>query len=267
MQGLAKDDCYVTLSTYTNANYNSISWINEIGTNGLPTHSSRQPWLGPPPGFPWSRWATTETQMPPQLTPYGGDETPYLSQLIALTLGDEWNLNDSAIRDRLVSWFVAVRTNWPNTILYHNSWGSQVGDTNLADFYIRAQPDMLCFDTYPWKSVWDANQPDHIGPPIGGPPTAWYGDLRRYREHARGARLPLGVYRQTFHSVQDYDYTVYRDPSRSELRLNTFAAMAFSATFFTDFVYNTGAASLFTITFQRFGRYCDQHQRALLRAG
>jgi Immunoglobulin domain len=253
VQGLAQDDCYVTLSTYTNLNYSSICWVNGTDGNGVTIHSSRNPWLGEPSGFAWARWAGSETQMPPQLTPYGGDETPYVGQLFALCMGDEWDLNDPSVRTRLVSWFDAVRTNWPNAMLYHNNWGSQIADGNLADFYTRAQPDMLCFDTYPWTSVWDVNQPEHIGAPIGGPPTSWYGDLRRYREHARAAGVPLGIYRQTFHAVQDYNTTVYRDPSRSELRLNTFGALAFSATLFTDFIYNTGAGSLFTKTFNGSG--------------
>jgi len=51
---------------------------------------------------------------------------------------------------------------------------------------------------------------------------------------------------QTFHAVQDYDQTVYRDPSASELRLNHFGALAFNAKVLTDFTYNTGASSLFT---------------------
>jgi hypothetical protein len=249
LQGLSQDDCYLHLDTFTNANYTSINWINSI----TPAHSSRPDWMGAAPGFLWARWASDETQMPPQTTPYGGDEGPYLSQLLALQLGDEWNLNDDATRTRLVNWFNAVRINWPNTILYHNNWGSQIGDSQLADFYTRAQPDMLCFDTYPWQSVWDVNQPDHIGAPIAGPPTGWYGDLRRYREHAKGANIPLGIYRQTFHAVQDYDGHVFRDPSQSELRLNTFAALAFNVKYLTDFVYNTGAASLFTKTFNGSG--------------
>jgi len=41
--------------------------------------------------------------------------------LVSLQLGDEWDLNDATTRARLVNWFTAVRTNWPNTILYHNS--------------------------------------------------------------------------------------------------------------------------------------------------
>ena len=99
---------------------------------------------------------------------------------------------------------------------------------------------MLCFDAYPWKSDYTTRTP------LAGPPTSWYGDLRRYREHARDAGVPLGCYMQTFHAVQDYDQTVYRDPSPSELRLNHFGALAFNAKVLIDFTYNTGASSLFT---------------------
>jgi hypothetical protein len=101
---------------------------------------------------------------------------------------------------------------------------------------------MLCFDTYPWRSNYQSRKPE---PPPGGSPTHWYGDLRRYREHARQANVPLGTYRQSFHAVQDYDSTVYRDPSPSEFRLNTFAALAFNVKFLIDFTYNTGSSSFF----------------------
>src|SRR5207253_6305082 len=135
----------------------------------------------------------------------------------------------------------------------HNNWGGQLTDAALADFVTRAKPDMMCFDTYPWQSVYDINQPNHTGPPIPGPGSGlvanWFGYLRQDREYARGAGIPLGVYRQTFHALQDYNSTVYRDPSPSELRLATFAPMAFNAKFFADFTYNTGASSLFTNAF------------------
>src|SRR5206468_10526084 len=91
-----------------------------------------------------------------------------------------------------------------------------------------------------WKSDYTTRVP------ISGPPTSWYGDLRRYREHAKGANIPLATYVQTFHAVQDYDQTVYRDPSPSELRLNHSGALAFNAKVLIDFTYNTGASSLFT---------------------
>ena len=45
--------------------------------------------------------------MPPQVTPYGGDETPFLSQLLAVQLGDEWSINDGPTRTNLINWFTS----------------------------------------------------------------------------------------------------------------------------------------------------------------
>ena len=225
VQGMVTKDDGFHLSTYTNANYSSIHWLWE----------SNPSLMGAAPGFAWSRWALDETKVPPQ-----GSEGAYMSQLVTLQLGDEWHLNDDAVRTRAVNWFSAIRSNFPNTILYMNSWGGQVTDGPLGDFVVRAQPDMLCFDKYPWKSDYATRVP------IGGPPTSWYSELRRYREHARAANIPFGCYVQTFHAVEDYSQTVYRDPSASELRLNHFGALVFNAKALIDFTYNTGASSLFT---------------------
>lgn len=225
VQGMATKDDVFHLLTYSNANYSSICWLWECNPALMDAA----------PGFPWSRWVGSETNLPP-----GRAEGPFMDQLVSLQLGDEWHLNDPAIRSRAVHWFHAIRTNFPATILYMNNWGGQVGDAALGDFIARARPDMLCFDTYPYRSDYTTRTP------IGGPPTSWYSELRRYREHARGANIPFGCYVQTFHAVQDYDRTVYRDPSGSELRLNHFAALAFNAKVLIDFTYNTGASSLFT---------------------
>ena len=225
IQGLVTRDDVFHLNTYSNANYTSIQWLWD----------SNPSQMGAAPGFPWSRWVSDPTNMPPV-----GSESSYMSQLISLQLGDELNLNDATIRTRAVDWLNAVRGNFPNTILYMNNFGGQVGDSQLADFIMRAKPDMLCFDAYPWRSDYTTRAS------LPGPPTSWYGDLRRYREHARDGNVPLGTYVQTFHAVQDYDQTVYRDPSPSELRLNHFGALAFNAKALIDFTYNTGASSLFT---------------------
>ncbi|MDQ6631346.1 MAG: hypothetical protein M3Y82_06265 [Verrucomicrobiota bacterium] len=254
IQGLVTPDNWFHPDTYSNANYTAVSFLwNSTGNLGPPSK-----FLGPAPGSLWARWVTDETNMPGMGFGQTGNgnsfsrtnEIPYTNQLVSIQLGDEWNLNDDATRTRLVNWFLTVRSNWPNAILYHNNWGGQVGDTQLSDFISRARPDMLCFDTYPWQSIYDLNQPNHTGAPIPGPGSTllqgWYGYLRQDREYARAFGIPLAIYRQTFHAVQDYDQHIFRDPSPSELRLNTFAAMAFSAKFFSDFTYNTGAASLFT---------------------
>ncbi|MEX2170340.1 MAG: hypothetical protein WD851_13585 [Pirellulales bacterium] len=226
VQGMVTKDDVFHLATFQNANYSAIHWLWE----------SSPAQHGPAPGFPWARWVSNESQMP------GATEQPYLSQLVALQLGDEWHLNDPAVRDRAVNWFNAIRNQWPDTILYMNNWGGQVNDAELGDFITRARPDMLAFDTYPFTSTYPTGPPNA---PAYGSPTNWYSELRRYRVHAQNADIPFGIYRQTFHAVQDYNQTIYRDPSPSEMNLNTFGALAFGATTFIDFTYNTGASSLF----------------------
>ena len=226
LQGLVQWADYFHLDTYSNANYDSINW----GWGSDPSS------MDDTAGFPWARWASATTNMPPQ-----DGEAPYLNELLALQVGDEWDLNTDSVRDALVSWFNSVQTNWPNTILFHNNWAGQVLDPQLSDFIARAHPDMLCFDGYPWQSDYTT------GMPLGGPPTSWYSELRRYRAWGETYNIPFGVYRQTFHAVQDYNSTIYRNPSPSELRLLTSAALAFNAKFFTDFTYNSGSTSLFDI--------------------
>jgi hypothetical protein len=230
IQGMATKDDVFHLQTYEDANYTAINWLWDLNTS---LH-------GAAPGFPWARWVHDQSEMPPRA---GANEEPYLSKLVALSLGDEKNLNDPAVRDPYINWFNAVKPNYPNTILYANNYGGQVNDAALADFINRAQPDMIAFDTYPWRSNYTTRQPE---PPAGGSPTSWYSELRRYRIHSANAGIPLATYRQSFHAVQDYDQKVYRDPSPSEFRLNTFGALAFNVKFLVDFTYNTGASSYFT---------------------
>lgn len=233
LQALATKDDVFHLDTCSNANFTTVTWLWD----------SNPSLLGPAPGFPWARWANGETNMPGP--PNHADELPYLGQLVSLQLADEWDLNNDAIRTQAADWFNSVRSNWPNTILYGNNWGGQIADGPLGDFIARAQPDMLCFDSYPCQSDYSTRLP--IGWNMHNSLlTSWYSELRRYRQWARNYNIPFGAYRQTFHAVQDYNTTVYRDPSPSELRLNTFGALAFNAKFLINFTYNTGASSLFT---------------------
>jgi hypothetical protein len=223
LQGMVTKDDVFELSAYQDANYTAVNWLWE----------SNPSLHGAAPGFPWARWVGDEKQMP------GGAEQPYLKQLVALQLGDEWHLDDTATRDRAVNWLNAIRNDWPNTILYMNNWGGQVGDAALHDFITRARPDMLSFDTYPFQSDPATHAPNA---PAYGSPTNWYGEMRKYRIHAQNAGIPWAIYRQTFHSIESG--REYRTPSQSEMNLNTFAALAFGATTFIDFTYNTGASSV-----------------------
>ncbi len=223
------------VSTCSNANYTAVLW-----TWDSPRSYDNMSGLMGSPGFPWGRWASDENDMPPL-----GQEASYMGQLGHLQLADEWDLNDSTTRTRAVNWFNSLSGNWPNTILAANNWGGQISDGNLIDFVSRAQPDMICFDTYPWQCVWDGSASNHIGAVIPGPPTSWYTFLRIYRDISRAYNIPFGNYVQTFHAVQDYNNTVYRDPSPSELRLNHSGALAFNSKMLIDFLYNNGSSSLF----------------------
>ena len=262
LQGLTiiGDDFH--LDTYSNADFTSIEWMNQSGPS----------LMGPPPGYPWSRMVSSETNMPgPPAFP---DETPYLPQLLSLQLGDEWDLSNPSTLARAVTWFNSAHTNFPNVLLFGNNWGGQIQPGPLQDFITNAQPDMVCFDTYPFQSQYDVNAPGDIGQPISwNMPNSlleqWYGYLAEYRALGLTYNLPLAIYLQTFHSVQSYNTTVYRDPSPSELRLNTAAALAFNAKWLMSFIYNTGNSSLFTTpggdTYPTplYYEMCDANRRAL----
>ena len=128
VQGMVTRDDVFHLTTYQNANHTSINWL----------WNSNPSLMGAAPGFPWSRWVSAETNVPPQ-----GAELPYMSQLVSLQLGDEWNLNEDATRTRAVNWFHAIRASFPASILYMNNYGGQVGDAQLSDFISRASPDIV----------------------------------------------------------------------------------------------------------------------------
>lgn len=230
LQGMVQCADYFHLNTYTNDNYTSVNWFS-------PSNPSL---MGPPPGVPWSRWVNNSNDMPPEIM-QDVDETPYMSQLISLEMADELNLDDGPTRTNEINWFNSVRSNFPNTILYINNYSGQVSDANLGDFISKGQPDMICFDNYPFLSDYNTRVP------ISWPFTSWFSELRRYRQWSIATGIPYGTYMQTFHSVEDYDQRVYRNPSPSELRFNTSAALAFNAKVLTGFTYNTGATSLFNI--------------------
>jgi len=71
VQGMVTRDDVFHLTTYSNANYTSINWLWD----------SSPSLMGTAPGFPWSRWAGNETNMPGM--PPRTNEIPYLSQLVS----------------------------------------------------------------------------------------------------------------------------------------------------------------------------------------
>jgi len=223
LQGLVSTGDYFHLDTYTNANYSTIGW-------GWTSDPSQLSGTKTPP---WSRWVDDITNMPPI-----GGEPSYMSNLVSLSLSDEPYLDSQSYFTKMTNWFLSVKDNYPNTILFLNNWGGEVSDGTLSSFIAQGKPDMITFDQYPWQSD------QTTGVPIAGPPTSYYNELRRYRAWAMAYNIPFGTYRQTYHAVES-DGRIMRNPSPSELRLSTFSALAFNAKTLMDFTYNSGASSLF----------------------
>lgn len=214
------------------AEFTGVTWIWGEYDNSL---------LGPAPGIPWGRWVSDPgdprtgigdlNDMPPTTSPV--NEAPYMSNLVLLQLGDEHDLNNATYRANTANWYNTVRANFPNTILYCNSWGYQLQDGNYGDYINTSNPDMLSMDTYEFTT--------NVNP--AGSPAYLYHSMRQVRAFGSGYGKPYQLYTQTYHASGDVPPR--RDPSDSELRLNYFAGAAFGFTSFIDFTYNTGASSLF----------------------
>jgi len=184
--------------------------------------------LGPPPGMPWCKWIGEDEQL-------NDDEKAYESNLVALQLRDEQNLNDEKILALGKKWFDDNRKTHPNVILYTNQYGGLLTDANMQRYIQTCKPDMLSFDTYP---IWETQDNWR----------SYFGDLQRYRNFSNAAGIPFACWMQTFHGENKY-----RDPSESELRLDVFGAWAWGAKMQTCFTYNAGSSALFKKTFNGSG--------------
>jgi hypothetical protein len=248
-------------STYSGAGYTMDNWENTPNFDQMGSAT-------------WSQWVSSpggayDKAAYMAVLPGGANEpvaAPVLNNLVSLEMGDELNLNDPAVFATEVQWFQDAKKQLPNVLLYANHYGGQVSDTTLGNFIAQAHPDLICFDEYPFQSVYNPNgsgNPDDTSSytPIGGPPNAWMSQLWRYRQFGIGYNVPVATYMQVFHSVEDYDSTVYRDPSESELHMNASVALAFNVKALIGFQYN---ASSSTTLFTKPGG--DSHPTALYAA-
>ncbi len=234
-------------STYSAAGYTMQNWENEPNYDQLGSAAWSQ-WVGAP--------STTYDKASFMANLPGGanepNAAPYLNNLVSLEMGDELNLNDPNVFNTEVQWFQDTRQQLPGVMLYANHYAGQVSDTTLGNFIAQAHPDFICFDEYPFTSVYEPNgsgNPNDASSytPIGGPPNGWMSELWRYRQFGIGYNVPVAAYMQVFHSVEDYDSIVYRDPSESELHMNASVALAFNVKSLIGFQYNASSSTtLFT---------------------
>ena len=51
-----------------------------------------------------------------------------------ISVGDEQWLNDSNVYNATANWLNSYRGNFPNTLLYTNQWGTEVGESLMVSF-------------------------------------------------------------------------------------------------------------------------------------
>ena len=150
LQSMVQSADFFNLTTYTNANFTSVSWLSPSSPSSL----------GSPPGFPWGRWVTDPTDMPPQ----NGEDT-YLSSLQSLELSDEPNLQDGPTytNERKLVFVQAKQLSEHSPLREQLRMGRRLRQCPWQYFIAAAHPDMLCFDDeYPFTAQYDTNYSNSI---------------------------------------------------------------------------------------------------------
>ena len=184
--------------------------------------------MSPPPGIPWG--LTDYDDVDSVQGDIEPEAYPYASSLVSYQHRDEQNITSSAELAYLKSSMASFHVKRPNVITYTNQYGTQFSYSQLQNYMREVEPDMLCFDTYPFK-----------GNLQGGSPTTFYEHMQKYRQLGLAGNdgtgtqpIPYALYTQTF----TYDGVNRHIVSESEIRLNNFAAWAFGFTFVDAFMYD-----------------------------
>ena len=143
-------------------------------------------------------------------------------------MGDEQDVSDPTVQAGLKSAMATFHVNRPKVITFTNQLAGMLSDTGLRAYMQAVQPDMLCFDMYPFDGNVD-----------GGSPTVYYNYMQRYRiaglagNDGTGAQsIPVGYWTQAINP----NHIV----SESEIRLNNFSGWAFGCKFSSAFLYQGG---------------------------
>lgn len=166
------------------------------------------------------------------------EATPFLPGLVSWCFRDELDLDDPQNRAIVKTWIEAYRPQLPNTLLHTSEFGSQVSVANMQRYMQESRPDMVYFDTYPFRTD---------EPPIGGSPWFLYRDMVKYRDLGLAGHdgtgktpIPYGMWLQTFRFAYQDDNSnasVLWSPSESEMRLSQFAAWTFGFKHVSAFTY------------------------------
>lgn len=186
-------------------------------------------------GMQWALHARNNTvpSLPGQPIP-----ASLVPTLVGIQYNDEQNLGDPAILADTTAKLAQFRDLYPNALSYTNQGGPHLSISTMRNYMSIAKPDMLCFDTYPFRA----------GPYPGGSPTPLYRDLQKYRDLAVGGNdgtgsrpIPYGTYVQSYARLDDTPAS--HVVSQSEINLSYFAAWAFGNTLTNVHTYDRASES------------------------
>ena len=191
--------------------------------------------LGPAPGIPWGRWAATTDRVD-----LNAHELPYLPNLVSIQCLDEKDIRGRKLQESMATVFEQWHARSPHTITFHNSFGGAFYPNELQQFMMTVKPDILCFDSYPFRLSHIRKPPGH---PIGGSPRTWYEHMQKYRLAALAGHDGTGAQPIPYAQYLDTFLLSHEEPphltAESEIRLNQFASWTFGFTFVSAFVYNS----------------------------
>ena len=220
-------------------------------------------YAGPNDGVLWSRYVQAD-----KWTLYDV-EIPHVNELVSLQFKDEQDITDTSQLYGAGDWIEFVHDTYPdaNILCRLNQYGSQNTFAELQNFVSHAKPDMVMFDTYPFD-----------GTLAGGSPTSLYEHMQKYRKLGLAGHdgiglvpIPYGIYTQAHYIAGEQEYIM----SESEIRLNTFAALAFGFTYLETFVYeqaSIGPPAVESVLFTgsgdssptaKFAEYAETNRQAL----
>src|ERR1051326_636075 len=190
-------------------------------------------------GNKWAKWTDYNGSPSTALT---ASEQTHASDLIALSVGDEQDLNtvNSGPYTATVNWFQNRNANnyqyFPDTLCFVNHF--YFIDSAFSQFVASANPDAISFDSYPFSN------------PDGHYITSynWLSLAQQVRREALGSYVgatnnaprPYGLYVQTYHDT----YAI--DPGEAEIRWQQFAAWTMGYTFVDAFIYSGGNTNFYT---------------------
>lgn len=226
----------INLSIWRDANFTGMHFANLSWNKQMVTE--------PAGNYQWQRWWDYDATKPLTAEVNQFPAKPAEPGMIMASVGEELDLTIDATVEAMKDRLEILRTTAPAVIGYISDWGGLMREDpiqphantldELKSYMRRAQPDMLCFNLYPFGfgSNWE-----------GGSPTILYDAMGRYRMAALAGNTGDGTVPIPYGMWINYGKSIAQNPpaapiSESEMNLQYGAAWAYGYTSLIGFRYS-----------------------------